>query len=73
MIKNNKVTTHKQIIELWPSIGSVCADLDEKFSTVKQWKYRNSIPSDRWVKIVEAARERDIALTYTMLAEAASR
>jgi hypothetical protein len=37
------------------------------------WKYRDSIPSDRWVRLVTAAHHRDIALTYTMLAEAAAK
>jgi len=61
---------HKEIIELWPNIQHFADDLGEKKSTVSGWYYRESIPSDRWVRLVGAAQARDIPLTYKMLAEA---
>lgn len=61
---------HRQIIDLWPSVKVLAEDLGEKQSAVNGWYYRESIPSDRWVKLVSAAQERDIPLTYKMLAEA---
>lgn len=67
------ITTHKEIIELWPSIGAICTDTGEKLSTVKQWKYRNSIPSEHWKKLINAAHQRDIELSYKTLAEAAAK
>lgn len=61
---------HSKIIELWPSVRVLADDLGEKKSAVNGWYYRDSIPSDRWVKLVDAAQARDIPLTYKMLAEA---
>ena len=72
-MKTKKVSTHKQILNMWPSLDSLVADIKDKKVTVKQWKNRNRIPPDRWVDLVAAAQVRDIALTYKMLAEAAAR
>ena len=66
------IKTHRQILELWPNDDVVAIDLGDKPATVKQWRYRDRIPADRWVGLVAAAQERDIPLTYKMLAEAAA-
>ena len=61
--------THREIIELWPSIGDLAKDLRQKYNTVYMWWKRDSIPPDLWVAVVHAARDRDLPVTYTALTE----
>ena len=65
--------THREILDMWPSLETLVIDTGDKIGNVKMWKYRDSIPSNQWVNLVTAASTRDIALTYKMLAEAASK
>ena len=65
--------THTEIINLWPSMPVLAGEIGENLGAVKQWKIRSSIPSHAWVKLVAIAQDRDITLTYRMLAEAASK
>lgn len=65
--------THVDIINLWPSMPVLAFEVESNLGAVKQWKIRNSIPSNKWVKLVEAAQSRDISLTYKTLAEAAAK
>jgi len=48
-------------------------DIGEKYGTINMWRVRNRIPADQWVRLVKAAQERDIPLTYKMLAEAVAK
>ena len=60
---------HKAVINLWPSMTVLSQDIGEKYGTINMWRVRNRIPADQWVRLVKAAQERDIPLTYKMLAE----
>lgn len=62
--------THKEILDMWPNIETVAEITGDKHNTVQGWYWRSSIPSNRWVRLVEDAHDRDIPLTYKMLAEA---
>ncbi|MCK4820388.1 hypothetical protein KA005_31780 [bacterium] len=64
--------THAEIIDLWPSMRVLADEINENLPKVNQWKARNSIPSKFWVELVSLAQDRDIAITYKMLAEAAA-
>lgn len=64
--------SHRDIIELWPSVDVVASDIDVSSSLVRMWKFRMNIPSSHWVALVDAASGRDIPLTYKMLAETAA-
>ena len=66
-----KTYTFGEIIGLWPSIADLARDLEVPYGVVKQWKRRDSIPSDRWLSIVAAAGSRGISLTLDRLAQAA--
>lgn len=46
------------IIDLWPSAAALAVDLDEKDITVRKWRSRDSIPGDRWLRLVDAAERR---------------
>ena len=65
--------THAEIIDLWPSMRVLADEINESLPKVNQWKARNSIPSKFWVSLVALAQNRDIAITYKMLAEAAAK
>src|SRR5690606_14396720 len=47
-----------ELISLWPTAADLAADLGEKYQTVAAWKQRNSIPPDRWGRVIAAAEKR---------------
>jgi len=67
--------TFRQIIDLWPTMSALATDvgLQDKYQTVAAWKRRDSIPPDYWRSVVEAAKRRDLPVTYETLANAAAR
>jgi hypothetical protein len=58
------VTSFAQLIAEWPrdwgltAIGTLAADLGVPYLNVQMMKFRNSIPSAYWPKVVAAARRR---------------
>lgn len=52
--------TFVDVIELWPTAVQMAAELGELEVTVRAWKRRKSIPADRWLRVIEAARQRGI-------------
>lgn len=50
--------TFSSIIDLWPSAAALASDLDEKDVTVRKWRNRNSIPGEKWLRLVRAAERR---------------
>ena len=64
--------THSDILNLWPSLTDLARDMGKPIPTVGNWKSRNRIPMEYWVRLVRAAARRDIPLTYGQLAEAVS-
>ena len=62
------------IINLWPSAEEMAADLGEKGVTVRQWRNRGSIPSDRWLAVAAAAANRGFSsVTLELLAGLAAK
>ena len=55
---------------MWPSVDVVALDVGASPSLVRMWQFRENIPASHWKRLVEAAQDRDIPLTYRMLAEA---
>lgn len=66
---NEKVPTHNDIIDMWPSFSEFEHDSGACYMTVRQWITRNSIPSKYWTRVVVAAHDRDLPVTYKLLAE----
>ena len=52
--------THADIINAWPSLAEFADDHGEKYDTVKGWRRREMIPSNRWQKTIDVASERGI-------------
>lgn len=64
---------YKNVIELWPSVTALAKDLGEKPETVKKWKFRNSIPSYHWSRLISAAQGRGYSLTFEQLSKIAKK
>ncbi|MBB3267613.1 hypothetical protein FHW79_005274 [Azospirillum sp. OGB3] len=50
--------TFTNVIDLWPNAVAMGNDVGETGLTVRAWKRRNSIPGEKWLRVVEAARRR---------------
>jgi hypothetical protein len=55
------MTTFRDIIAQWPSLGDFAADLGVSYNTAKQMRFRNSIAPFHWPALVEAAERRGIS------------
>jgi hypothetical protein len=55
-----RIMTHTAIIDLWPSIDALSAEVGEKRDTVRKWKERGRIPLRAWPKLTEAAKQRKL-------------
>lgn len=50
--------TFADIIGLWPSAETLGEDIGVCGVTVRAWRNRNSIPSNRWADVIAAAKAR---------------
>lgn len=58
-----------ELIDLWPSQTTLAADLGEEDATlVRMWKYRQRIPAEYDVRIVDAATARGLPISFETLA-----
>lgn len=60
-----------EVIDLWPSVADLAGDIDEKIDTVRKWRTRNTIPADKWARVVEASKRRRYKITPNLLVELA--
>lgn len=65
--------TFADVIALWGKATALASDIGENPVTVRAWRNRNSIPSEKWLRIIAAAKSRGYALTLDMLAKIAER
>jgi hypothetical protein len=63
----------RDIIALWPSPEALADEIGEKGWTVRKWKQRDSIPSGRWLAVIEAAAARGARVTAEEMARIAAR
>jgi hypothetical protein len=62
------------VINLWPSLSRFAADVGVSYGVAKQWRRRNSIPSERWAELLWAAELRAIdGLSANLLTKIAAR
>lgn len=50
--------TFADIIGLWPTAETLGDDIGVCGVTVRAWRNRNSIPSNRWADVISAAKAR---------------
>lgn len=62
--------TYTSIINLWPSLDALSADLGLKRDTVRKWKERGRIPPHCWAVVAEKAKERKFRVSLADLASA---
>jgi hypothetical protein len=55
-----RYTSHRDIIDAWPSLPDFALDHGVQCNTAKQWRTRNSIPPERWLETVQIAEGRGI-------------
>ncbi len=60
------------VIDLWPSARALAEDVGEKTASVHKWRQRDSIPGDKWLAIVTAAKQRGYDIDLGALASIAS-
>jgi hypothetical protein len=60
------------VIRLWPSAEQLADDLGIKGVTVRQWRNRNSIPAEHWLRLIEVGRARALSVTLDDLARLAT-
>jgi hypothetical protein len=61
--------TFSHLIEQWPSLAELAADIGQKPEAVQKWKQRNSVPSVHWLALIDAAKRRGIKLSMETLAQ----
>lgn len=53
----NQINSFTDVIRLWPKPKALAALIDERPGTVRQWVIRDTIPSDKFPAVVNAAAE----------------
>lgn len=65
--------TFCDVIDLWPSIKDLAADVDEPYARVLKWRIRNNVPGGAWRKLLAAAKRRGYRVTAEHLVEIADK
>ena len=60
------------VIDLWPAVPDLAADISVKVGTVHKWRTRNGIPQGHWQAVLDAAEKREIQLDADTLVRIAS-
>ena len=68
-MENNKPINHAEILDLWPSIPTIARDLNFNYVAVWKWHKRKFIPCEWWALLIEVAHERDIEISFKLLAD----
>lgn len=72
----------KSIINEWPNVASLAADLHRRnrqvsveafHHRINKWQRRNKIPAEYWADFLSAAEERGIKVDHNSLMRAAQR
>lgn len=65
--------TFQDLIARWGSVREFAEEMGVSPNTAAGWKRRNSIPSDYWAGVLEAAAEREIPVAADDLVRFATR
>lgn len=55
---NRIITSHADIISLWPSVSAYAKDIGVLRETANMQKHRNRIAPRNWARVLMAAKER---------------
>lgn len=56
----SEMQTFRDIIASWPSLEALAEDAEVNVGTVKQWRNRDNIPGEYWLRLDLAATRRQI-------------
>lgn len=56
------IKSFADVVNQWPSMGDMAADMQANYDTIRKWRDRNSIPSSMWFEVLRAAKRRRIEL-----------
>jgi len=59
-----------KVFSIWDSSADLAREIGENPATVRSWRNRGSIPADRDLDLIEAAKRRGKSLSLEVLAEA---
>lgn len=66
--------TFSAVIDRWPTQAILADDTGATPGMVKQWKYRDNIPPEYWLRVAAAAKRRKFyGISLNGLAEIAAR
>lgn len=64
-------TSHRELIDLWPSIRAFGEDIGVDYNTAKHIRRRGTVPSSYWVRMVAGAAAHGYrGVTFEALAQA---
>ena len=63
--------SHRDIINLWPSLKDYAADIGADYGTAKKHRQRNSIPDGYRVAAVLGAQRRGLPVSHDIIAATA--
>jgi hypothetical protein len=64
-----EINSHKQIAESFGNINDFSDAIGVSSNVTRKWIYRDRIPAEYWVQVVQAAHQADLPITYRLLAE----
>jgi hypothetical protein len=65
--------TFGEVIDRWRSASELAREMGEQGVTVRQWRNRNNIPSEKWQRLIEVAASRGLHdVTLELLASLAA-
>jgi len=69
-MSKRRIESVPDLIDRWPSQVALAADIGEADATiVRMWRYRQRIPAEYDVRIVAAAKARNIPVDFELLAK----
>jgi hypothetical protein len=70
---DSQLTSHRSVIDLWPSREAMAAEVGAGNWAVIKWFKRDSIPSKWWPNVLSTERAKQAGVTSDLLARLASR
>jgi hypothetical protein len=56
--------TFRDVIALWPTPDVMADDLGHSHFAVRQWKTRDRIPAEWWLRVIAAAKKRRRSIRF---------
>ena len=57
---NLRPKTFIDVINAWPSMTFLASEMGEPYETIRNWRRRDSIPSDKWHSLCRVAKRHSL-------------